>query len=108
MPRTTSRTDWLVTNTVFGLALLYCSVGAARGRLYVPYRFGDGGGAYLSGLAAWSMAVAMALLWLGVSVRLGLRPTMVSKARAVLETLLLAAGLGLLFASLHLPGVAPS
>jgi hypothetical protein len=106
--RPTSRTDWLATIILFGGVFLYCIVGAVRGRLFFPRRHNCDIDVYLSGLAAWSVVAAVLMLWLGVSVRMGLFPQLSPKARTVTEMLLLIAGVAFLFCSGRLPTVAPA
>jgi small basic protein len=105
MNRSASYANWLITIALFGGAALYCLVGAIRGRLFLPHRHSYGADVYLSGLAAWSVVTAVAMLWLGVSIRMGLLPQLSPKARTTIEMLLLVTGVALLFASGRLPTI---
>jgi hypothetical protein len=54
---------------VFGSAAAYCCVGALRGHLVVPGRFGPPREYVLSGAAAWSLLCAVLSFWTAVSIR---------------------------------------
>jgi hypothetical protein len=105
MERPTSFTDRLVTGTIFGAAFAYCIVGAIRGRLFIPHHRGYGNDVYLSGLAAWSLVTAVVLMWLGISVRLGLVERLTGRARTIVEFSFIVAGVALLLASGRLPTI---
>ena len=108
MKSSISRTDWLASTAIFGGVLLYCVVGAARGRLFLPHHHSYGSDVYLSGLAAWSVVAAVLLMWFGVSVRMGILPQLSPRVRVLVEVLLLIAGVALLMSSGHLPTVIPA
>jgi len=105
MEKSTSRFDWIVVNLIFGVPFVYCLVGAASGHLFLPHGRGRGGDVVLSGPAAWSMVAGVTLLWIGLSVRLGLLRLLPDSARKIVEMIILFAGVALLFASSKLPGV---
>ena len=108
MGRPTSRFDWLITTVVFAIPLSYCVVGALRGRLFIPHHRSYGQDVILSGFAAWAVVAALVMLWLGVSIRIGLFPDFSPRIRVVFEMTLLVAGVAMLVASGRLPTVTPA
>jgi len=100
-----TRTDWLVTAAVFGSLLLYCVVGAVRGKLYIPHHHSYGRDVFLSGFAAWAVVSALGSLWLGIIVRDGFFPNLSPKLRGALVFALFICGVALLLASSRLPSV---
>ncbi len=97
--------DWVGVSVVLWAVIAYCIYGAAQGMLFIPHRHSYGHDAYLSGQSAWAIVAGLIIIWLGVSVRMGLFQSLARSPRTVIEMLLLFAGLAMLFLSQRLPTI---
>jgi hypothetical protein len=92
----------LALGAVFGIPFLYSAQGALRGTLFVGRFAYFGDDTSISGFAAWAVTAALAALWLGVSLQLGLASRVPDRIRDALGAMLTLAGAALLLFSARL------
>jgi hypothetical protein len=105
--RPTLGLKWVLTSAFFWALISYCIYGAAREKLFIPHLRSPGHDVYMSGPAAWTFAAGFITMWLAISLRMGLFQSLSSRARSILEMLLLFAAVAMVSISfLWLPNVA--
>jgi hypothetical protein len=87
---------------VFGSPCIYCLRGALEGRLFVGRYAFFGEASSSQGLVAWAVTIALASLWLGVSLQRGLIPRLPERTKHAAVVGVILAGMAILIFSTRL------
>jgi len=90
------RFDVLAAAAVFGVPFTYCLHGALRGELFLGRYAFFGTDTPVAGLIAWAFTTALGLLWLGVSLQVGLVARLTERARCAWASGLIMVGVSIL------------
>ena len=101
-PTSSRRFDVLAAAAVFGVPFTWCLHGALRGELFLGRYAFFGTDTPVADLLAWAFTTALGLLWLGVSLQMGLVPRLTERARCAWATGLILLGVAILLFSARL------
>ena len=95
-PTRSRRFDVFAAAAVFGVPFTWCLHGALRGELFLGRYAFFGTDTSVAGLIAWAFTTALGLLWLGVSLQVGLVPRLTERARCAWASGLIMVGVSIL------------
>jgi len=102
LPTRSRRFDVVAAAAVFGVPFTWCLHGALRGELFLGRYAFFGTDTPVADLLAWAFTTALGLLWLGVSLQMGLVPRLTERARCAWATGLILLGVAILLFSARL------
>ena len=95
-PTRSRRFDEIAAAAVFGVPFIYCLQGALRGTLFLGRYAFFGTDTSVAGLIAWAFTTALGLLWLGISLHVGLVSRLTERARCAWASGLIMVGVSIL------------